>query len=207
MGIDKDKKLQIRFASSFFCSKIMRCRQRRNGHICDSHSVLFSDSWKTGSAGLVARSLAKCGRFEWGVCKVLTTAVAAAKEDEDGGQNGQAHKDDDEHDYPLPMVCPPGRGCNLGHIAGVTDVRADGGAGSFEGSEVSRLAETRFVDGGVGDWGGRRDAAGLSVLEDCALLGARGESRVAVYKKLLGRGSGRQRCDNGNKTHGGWIDV
>lgn len=49
-------------------------------------------------------------RVEWGVCKVLTTAVAAAKEDEDGGQNGQAHKDDDEHDYPLPMVCPPGRG-------------------------------------------------------------------------------------------------
>lgn len=34
-------------------------------------------------------------RVEGGIRKVLTTAVAAAKQDEDGGQNGQAHKDDD----------------------------------------------------------------------------------------------------------------
>lgn len=96
---------------------------------------------------------------------------------------------------------------NFGHVAGFTYVGAEIRTDSLEGGEVSGLAETRFVGEGVRHGCRWRDAAGLGVLEDGALLGARREGRVAEYQKLLGRSCNGQRCDNGQKTHGGWMDA
>jgi hypothetical protein len=46
----------------------------------------------------------------------------------------------------------------------------------------------------------------LGVLEDGTLLSASRKCRVAVHQKLLGRGCHDERCDDGQETHGGFMD-